>query len=72
MIGKRADRSKAMHKQPMVWKYLVVVFIVFWLVFALFLLNADIPFVIVSMALTVVLAMSAVVVGLVWAYQKGV
>jgi hypothetical protein len=61
-----------MHKQPMVWKYLVVVFIVFWLVFALFLLNADIPFVIVSMALTAVLAMSAVVVGLVWAYQKGV
>lgn len=61
-----------MQKSPMVWRYLLGVFAVFWITFALFLLNANIPFVIVSIALTVVLAMSAVVVGLAWAYQKGV
>lgn len=59
-------------KQPMVWKYLIGVFAVFWIIFAIFLINANIPVVIVSTALTVVLAMSAVVVGLAWAYQKGV
>lgn len=61
-----------MQQKPIVWKYLVGVFAVFWIIFTVFLLNANIPFVIVSVALTVVLAMSAVVVGLAWAYQKGI
>ncbi len=59
-------------KQPVVWKYLIGVFAVFWIIFALFLVSANIPFVIVSVALTTILAMSAVVVGLAWAYQKGI
>ncbi|MEO7020330.1 MAG: hypothetical protein ABI234_09295 [Ktedonobacteraceae bacterium] len=59
-------------KQPVVWKYLIGVFAVFWIIFALFLASANIPFVIISVALTTILAMSAVVVGLAWAYQKGI
>lgn len=59
-------------RQPMVWRYLVGVFAVFWIIFAIFLIIANIPFVIVSIALTADLAMSAVVVGLAWAYQKGI
>ena len=54
------------------WKVLIGILAVFWLIFAFFLIGADIPFVIVSMALTVVLAMSALVVGLAWAYQHNV
>jgi hypothetical protein len=54
------------------WKVLIGILTVFWLIFAFFLIGADIPFVIVSMALTVVLAMSALVVGLAWAYQHNV
>ena len=54
------------------WKWLIGIFAVFWIIFAIFLFNADIPFVIVSMALTVVLAMSAFVVGLAWAYEHNV
>jgi hypothetical protein len=54
------------------WKWLIGILAVFWVIFAVFLIGADIPFVIVSMALTVVLGMSALVVGLAWAYQHGV
>lgn len=54
------------------WKWLIGIFVVFWIIFAIFLFIADIPFVIVSMALTVVLAMSAFVVGLAWAYEHNV
>lgn len=54
------------------WKWLIGILVVFWIIFAVFLIGADIPFVIVSMALTVVLGMSALVVGLAWAYQHGV
>lgn len=54
------------------WKVLIGILAVFWLIFAFFLIGADIPFVIVSMALTIVLAMSALVVGLAWAYQHNV
>lgn len=54
------------------WKWLIGILAVFWIIFAIFLINADIPFVIVSVALTVVLAMSALVVSLAWAYQHNV
>ena len=54
------------------WKWLIGILAVFWIIFAIFLIGADIPFVIVSMALTTVLCMSALVVGLAWAYQHGV
>jgi len=56
-------------KRPQAWKWLTGIFAVFWIVFAFFLFTAGIPFVIVSMALTVVLGMSAFVVALAWAYQ---
>lgn len=59
-------------KRIEVWKWLIGVLAGFWIIFAIFLFSADIPFVIVSMALTVVLGMSVLVVGLAWAYQNNV
>ena len=59
-------------KRPEIWQWLIGIFAVFWIIFAFFLWNADIPFEIVSMALLIVLGMSAVVVGLAWAYQHNV
>lgn len=57
-------------KRYAVWKFLIGVFAVFWVIFAIVLLNADIPFFAVGMGLSMVLAMSIVVIGLAWAYQK--
>ena len=54
------------------WKVLIGVCAVFWLIFAFFLIGANIPFIIVSMALTIVLCMSALVIGLAWAYQHDI
>lgn len=59
-------------KRPQVWKWLMGVLTLFWIVFAIFLCNAGIPFIIVSMALTIVLGMSAMVVGLAWAFQHDI
>lgn len=62
-----------MERKPIAaWKFLVGVFAVFWIVFAIMLFNAEIPFLAVSMALTMLLAMSVVVIGLAWAYQNNV
>jgi hypothetical protein len=55
-----------------IWKFLIGVFAVFWLVFAVMLFNANIPFFAVSVALSMILAMSVVVVGLAWAYHNDV
>ncbi len=55
-----------------VWKFLIGVFAVFWIVFAVMLFTAGIPFLAVTMALSMILGMSIVVVGLAWAYQKGI
>jgi hypothetical protein len=65
------QEQKPMQQQRFaVWKFLIGVFAVFWTGFAILLFSAGIPFLAVSMALTMVLAMSAVVVGLAWAYQR--
>lgn len=53
------------------WKYLIGIFAVFWIIFAVFLFLADIPFVVVSFALTTVGALSCLVVALAWAVHKG-
>jgi hypothetical protein len=57
-------------KRFAMWKFLIGVLAVFWVIFAIVLFSANIPFLAVSMALTMVLAMSVVVVGLAWAYHK--
>ncbi|HLI71090.1 MAG TPA: hypothetical protein VKV19_15150 [Ktedonobacteraceae bacterium] len=59
-------------QQVQVWKWLIGILSVFWIIFAIFLFNANIPFIIVSMALTIVLVMSALVVALAWAYQHNI
>ena len=53
-----------------IWKYLIVVFGTFWIVFAVFLFLGNIPFYIISIALTTVLVLSALIVALAWAYQN--
>lgn len=56
------------HRQ--VWKYLIAIFGAFWLIFAVFLFVGDIPFYIISIALTTVLVLSGLIVALAWAYQN--
>lgn len=56
-------------KRIAAWKWLSGACAAFWMMFAVLLFTAGIPLVIVSMALTVVLALSVCVVGLAWAYQ---
>jgi flagellar biosynthesis component FlhA len=51
-----------------IWKYLIAIFGMFWIVFAVFLFLGDIPFYIISIALTTVLVLSALIVALAWAY----
>ena len=53
-----------------IWKYLIAIFGAFWLVFAIFLFLGDFPFYIISIALTTVLVLSALIVALAWAYQN--
>ena len=53
-----------------IWKYLIAIFGAFWLIFAFFLFLGDIPFYIISIALSTVLALSALIVALAWAYQN--
>jgi len=57
-------------KRIAAWKWLSGACAVFWVIFAVVLVTAGIPFMIVSTALTVVLALSVCVVALAWAYQR--
>lgn len=50
------------------WHVLIPVFLIFWIVFAVILILSGIPFFVVSIALTTILALSLLVVALAWAY----
>jgi flagellar biosynthesis component FlhA len=52
------------------WQYLIGVFAVFWIIFAIVLFLGDIPFFVISIALTTIAALSLLVVLLAWAYQN--
>ncbi len=52
------------------WTYLTGVFVVFWIIFAIILISSGFPFMVISMALTVVAALSFLVILLLHAYQK--
>lgn len=55
-------------RRPQGWKLLIVGFVVFWLFFAVVLFLANIPFFVISIALTTIGMLSVLVVALAWAY----
>ncbi len=50
------------------WQYLIVIFASFWVLFATVLIVGNFPFLIISIALTTIAALSALVIALAWAY----
>lgn len=56
------------HRQ--VWKYLVGIFALFWIFFAIILIVAEFPFYVISIALTTIAMLSAIIIALAWAYQN--
>jgi hypothetical protein len=67
MYGYRGKRDKPM-KRLQAWQYLIVVFAVFWILFATILIIGDFPFFVISMALTTLAGLSVGVIALAWAY----
>jgi uncharacterized membrane protein len=59
-----------MQQRKQAWRYLAFIFAIFWIIFACVLILSDFPFLVVSMALTVVAVFSAIIVGFSWAYQN--
>ena len=53
-----------------VWKYLIGIFAVFWVVLAIMLIIADFPFYMITLSLSIMLVLSAAIVALAWAYQN--
>jgi len=63
------ERIECMRSIP-AWKYLIGIFAVFWVVLAIMLFIADIPFYLITMSLSIILILSAAIVALAWAYQN--
>ena len=63
------ERIECMRSIP-AWKYLIGIFAVFWVVLAIMLFIADIPFYLITMSLSIILILSAAIVAFAWAYQN--
>jgi flagellar biosynthesis component FlhA len=57
-------------QQRQAWKLLAGILAVFWVVFAIFLFISELPFYIISIALTTILILSIAIIALAWAYQN--
>jgi flagellar biosynthesis component FlhA len=57
-------------QQRQAWKLLVGIFAAFWVVFAIFLFISELPFYIISIALTTIFMLSIAIIALAWAYQN--
>jgi hypothetical protein len=68
-VKQRKGRVYILKRIP-AWKLLIGIFAIFWVIFAVFLFLADIPYVVVSFALTTVAALSCLVVALAWAVHN--
>ncbi len=53
-----------------VWKYLIGVFAVFWVLLAIMLFIADVPFYMITLSLSIILMLSVAIIALAWAYQN--
>jgi hypothetical protein len=63
------EREKKMRRlQP--WQILIGIFIAFWLLFATIIIISGFPFLVISIALTTLASLSALIVLLAWAYQN--
>jgi len=53
------------------WVYVAIILSTFWILFAIMLIVfSDFPFLVISMALTILLMLSALIIALAWAYQN--
>ena len=57
-------------RRRQVWKYLVGIFALFWIFFAIILVVAEFPFYVISIALTTIAMLSVIIIALAWAYQN--
>jgi len=57
-------------QQRQAWKLLAGIFAAFWVIFALFLFISELPFYIISIALTTILTLSIAIIALAWTYQN--
>jgi hypothetical protein len=59
-----------MKRRWQAWQYLIVIFAAFWLIFATALIVGELPFYIITLALSTTGMLSVLVVALAWAYQN--
>lgn len=57
-------------KRWQAWQYLIVLFAVFWLIFAFMLIVGGLPLYIITLALSITGMLSCLIVALAWAYQN--
>lgn len=59
-----------MKRRWQAWQYLIIVLGAFWLIFAAALILGELPFYIITLALSTTGMLSLLVVALAWAYQN--
>ncbi|GAC1354293.1 MAG: hypothetical protein NVSMB38_32390 [Ktedonobacteraceae bacterium] len=61
-----------MRRRFQAWQWLIITFASFWILFAIVMIVSNFPFFVISIALTTIGALSALIVALAWAFQNNV
>lgn len=59
-----------MRKRWQAWQHLIGIFAAFWAIFAIILIVAELPFYIITVALSTTAMLSLLIIALAWAYQN--
>lgn len=59
-----------MRRPRQAWQYLIGIFATFWVIFAIILFVGELPFYVISIALSTTGMLSVLIVALAWAYQN--
>lgn len=59
-----------MRQRWQAWQYLIGIFTAFWVIFATILIVAELPFYIITIALSTTGMLSLLIIALAWAYQN--
>lgn len=57
-----------MKHERQAWKLLAAIFAIFWVLFAAVLIISELPFYVISIALTTIAMLSLIIIALAWAY----
>jgi hypothetical protein len=70
VFNEKLQKGCSMRRRWQAWQYLIGIFAAFWVLFATILIVSELPFYVITIALSTTGMLSLLIIALAWAYQN--